>query len=86
MNKKKIEIVVNGKHAYEVNLQTGLHDYIIIAKLHLTLMQLNTGIKNLVNEMAEEVADTILNLDENINYDNIVESWKNYFTDKLNKE
>lgn len=35
---KKIEIIIDGKHSYCVNLQTSLRNFVIIAKLHLALM------------------------------------------------
>ena len=35
---KEIEIIIDGKHSYGVNLQTRLKDHIIVAKLHTALM------------------------------------------------
>lgn len=38
METKNIEIVIDGKHSYGVNLQTKLENHIIIAKMHTALM------------------------------------------------
>ena len=37
----------------------------------------------LIKEMAEEVADTMLSLSPIIDYISIIESWERYFTNKL---
>ncbi len=42
--------------------------------------------EKLAEEMAEEVADVMMNFDENINYDNILNSWKAYFINKLKEK
>lgn len=39
MKTKNIEIIIDGKHSYGVNLQTKLKNHIIVAKMHTALMQ-----------------------------------------------
>ena len=39
METKNIEITIDGKHSYGVNLQTKLENHIIVAKMHTALME-----------------------------------------------